>query len=144
MGGFSPNFPGLWLRVSTRKIIFLFLNQNICCGYSKELSQWDGYFEHLKHMLKIMGRLNIFTILRWNFCLSKPMLSKKRFLVGRQRWLDFCDSSNPQPLNLDSSTLTLSPGAPLWICKLSPMKWNNSPDSKFCLLNSLSARIELP
>ena len=23
------------------KIIFLFLNQNICCGYAKELSQWD-------------------------------------------------------------------------------------------------------
>ena len=21
-------------------------NQNICCGYSKELSQWDGSFEH--------------------------------------------------------------------------------------------------
>ena len=27
-----------------RKIIFLFLNQNICCGYSKEPSQWDGFF----------------------------------------------------------------------------------------------------
>ena len=29
-----------------KKIIFLFLYQNICCGYSKEPSQWDGSFEH--------------------------------------------------------------------------------------------------
>ena len=31
-------------------IIFLFLNQNICCGYSKELSQRDGSFEHPKRI----------------------------------------------------------------------------------------------
>ena len=49
-----------------RKIIFLFLNHNICCGYSKEQSQWDGSFEHPNHMLNIMGK-KIFTILRWNF-----------------------------------------------------------------------------
>ena len=30
---------GLKLRVCTKKLIFLFLNQNICCGYSKEPSQ---------------------------------------------------------------------------------------------------------
>ena len=29
---------GLKLRVCIEKLIFLFLNQNICCGYSKELS----------------------------------------------------------------------------------------------------------
>ena len=28
------------------KIIFLFLNQKICCGYSKEPSHGDGSFEH--------------------------------------------------------------------------------------------------
>ena len=32
------------------------------CGYSKEPSQWDGSFEHPKHMLKLMGK-RIFTIL---------------------------------------------------------------------------------
>ena len=42
---------------------FLFLNQNICCGYSKEPSQGDGSFEHLKHMTKPMGN-KIFTLLR--------------------------------------------------------------------------------
>ena len=27
------------MQASNRKILFLFLNRNICCGYSKELSQ---------------------------------------------------------------------------------------------------------
>ena len=39
-----------------RKIIFLFLNQNICCGYSKEPSHGDGSFEHPKHMFKLMDK----------------------------------------------------------------------------------------
>ena len=30
---------GLKLRVRNKNLIFLFLNQNICCGYSKEPSQ---------------------------------------------------------------------------------------------------------
>ena len=42
------------LRVSSQvlfKIIFLFLKQNICCGFSKEPSQSDGSFEHPKHLI---------------------------------------------------------------------------------------------
>ena len=35
--------------------IFLFLNQNICCGYSKEPSQRDGSYEHPKQMLKLIN-----------------------------------------------------------------------------------------
>ena len=46
----------LKLRVHNRKINFLFLNQNICCGYSKEPSQWDGSFDYPKYMLKFMGK----------------------------------------------------------------------------------------
>ena len=41
---------GLQIRVYYKmywKLFFLFLNQNICCGYSKELS--DGSFEEPKH-----------------------------------------------------------------------------------------------
>ena len=30
-----------------------FLNQNICCGYSKEPSR-DGSYEHPKHMFQMM------------------------------------------------------------------------------------------
>ena len=36
------------------KLLFLFVNQSICCGYSKEPSQWDGSFEHPKHMFRRM------------------------------------------------------------------------------------------
>ena len=57
---FYPN----WIHIKNRtlvksvwlKIIFLFLNQNICCWYSKEPSHGDGSFEHSKHMLKLMGK----------------------------------------------------------------------------------------
>ena len=54
-----------WLGQTNWLILFyfLFLNQNICCGYSKEPSHWDGSFEHPKHMLKLVGK-KIFTILR--------------------------------------------------------------------------------
>ena len=47
--------PGLQIRVHIWKLFFLFLNQNICSGYSKEPSPWDGSFEHPKHMFQLMG-----------------------------------------------------------------------------------------
>ena len=50
-------------QVQTRKIIYLFLNQDICLGYSKEQSQQDGSFEHSQYMLKIKDK-KILTILR--------------------------------------------------------------------------------
>ena len=50
------------VRVRNRKTFFLFLNRNICCGYSKEPSQWEGSFP--KHTQKIMGK-KIFKILLW-------------------------------------------------------------------------------
>ena len=45
---------GLQIKVRIGKSFSLFRIQNICCGYSKEPSQWDGSFEHPKHMLKLM------------------------------------------------------------------------------------------
>ena len=47
-----------------RKIVVIFLpiNINICFGCSKEPSQWDGSFEHPKHMFILMGK-KIITIL---------------------------------------------------------------------------------
>ena len=45
------------------KLFSLFLIQNLCCGYSKEPSQWDGSFEHPKHIFILMGK-KIITILR--------------------------------------------------------------------------------
>ena len=53
------------------KLFFLFLSQNICCGYSKEPSWWDGSFEHPKHMFKLMDK-KIIAILRKLFLLNWP------------------------------------------------------------------------
>ena len=55
---------GLQIRVCTRKLFFLFLNQNP--------SQWDGSFEHPKHMFQLMDK-KIIAILRYFFCLTGPM-----------------------------------------------------------------------
>ena len=41
------------IRVRNEKLFFLFLNQNICFGCSKEPSQCRGSFEHPKHMFKL-------------------------------------------------------------------------------------------
>ena len=46
-----------------RKLNYLFLNQNICFGYSKELPKSDGSFEHPKHMLKIKGKKKIYNFM---------------------------------------------------------------------------------
>ena len=65
-------FPILQLRTLVKSVYqknnFLISLPKICCGYSKEPSQWDGSFEHPKHMLEIMGK-KILTILGWNFLL---------------------------------------------------------------------------
>ena len=46
----------LQIRVRIEKLFSLLIMQNICCWYSKEPSQWDGSFEHPKHMFKLMGK----------------------------------------------------------------------------------------
>ena len=61
--------PKIWVR--NEKLFFLFLKQNICCGYSKEPSHWDGSFEHPKHMYKLMDK-KIIAILRWKILLNWP------------------------------------------------------------------------
>ena len=52
-------------------ILFLFLNQNVCYGYSKETSQRDGSIEHSKHVFKLLGTKII--TLRSKFCLFGPI-----------------------------------------------------------------------
>ena len=63
--------PGPQMRVRNWKLFFLFLNQNICCGCSKEPSRWDGSFEHPKHMLSLMDK-KIIAILRKLYLLNWP------------------------------------------------------------------------
>ena len=38
--------PGLQIRVHTGKLFFLFLNQNTCCGHSKQVAQWATIAHH--------------------------------------------------------------------------------------------------
>ena len=69
-------FTGLQIRVRIGKLFFLFLNQNICCGCSKERSQCDGSFEHPNHMFKLMGKeiyaiLGAQTILIWTYAFRR-------------------------------------------------------------------------
>ena len=69
--------PGLQIRVHIGKLFSLFLIQNICCGYSKEQSQWDGSFEHPKCMLKLMGKKIstnlVFYSKKFVYLISKPV-----------------------------------------------------------------------
>ena len=52
-----PNYhTGSQIRVCNWKLFFLFLKQNICCGYSKEPSQWNDSFEQPKDMCKLMDK----------------------------------------------------------------------------------------
>ena len=60
----------------------LFLNQNICSGYSKEPSHRDGSFEHRKHMFKLMDK-KIIAILRYCFLLN---LSYATFMRTQLCW----------------------------------------------------------
>ena len=73
--------------------IFLYLNKNICCGYSKEPSQKDGSFEHPKHMLQLIGK-KIFTFYAENFCLSKPVLRSLKIVF----YLRNSENSDKVPL----------------------------------------------
>ena len=54
-----------------RKIVinFLPISLNICFGYSKEPSHWDGSFKHPKHMFETMGK-KTYTIERWKILLN--------------------------------------------------------------------------
>ena len=58
------------VEVRIWKSTFLSLNQNICCGYANEPSQWDGSFEHPKHMFKAMDK-EITAFFRSKNCLSE-------------------------------------------------------------------------
>ena len=88
--------PGLQIRVLTWKLFFLFLNQNICCGYSKEPSRQDGSFEHTKHMIKLIDK-KIIAILRKLFLLNWPYAYTRMGFSGlicrvkEGRLLPICD-----------------------------------------------------
>ena len=48
-------------RVRNSKLTYLFLRQNMCCGYSKEPSQYSILRPYIKHFISEMD-LRIFTV----------------------------------------------------------------------------------
>ena len=77
---------------------------SLCCGYSKEPSQWDGSFEHPKHMIKLMGK-KILTSLPLKNYLSKPMIFKwhlhlnhmSKFKIISQKCSSWCPIKKQPP-----------------------------------------------
>ena len=57
---------------------FIYLNQNICCGYSKEPSQGDGSFEHPKHTFAPMEE-KICILLPSSVCWTGPMWNNRTY-----------------------------------------------------------------
>ena len=84
------------IKVCDWKLIFWILSQNICCEYSKEPSQWDGSYEHPKHMLKLRDK-KIFSILRSYFfailtnAFPLRAVSPLRFEVWKNTVSSLCD-----------------------------------------------------
>ena len=67
------NETGLQKRVSNEKLFYLFLNQNIQCGYSKQPSQLNCSFEHSKHMYMYAQKI----------CLPEPIEEPMRNTVAQ-------------------------------------------------------------
>ena len=114
------NRAGPMIRVRNWKLFFLILNKNICCGYSKEPSRWDGSFEHPKHMFKLMDK-KIITILRnlflhnWLYDRAMPTF------LGKALIYHAC------PLSIMSSFIKLilfsTATYPVWTCASSILVW---------------------
>ena len=75
----TPPFSGPRIKACNWKLFFLFLNQStyVVDAQKNRLnetvlpSQWDGSFEHPKHMFKMKDK-QIMAILRWKKCLTWP------------------------------------------------------------------------
>ena len=87
--------------IRNKNVFFSFLNQIICCRYSKEPSRYDGSFERPKHMIKPMGK-KIFT----NLC-SKILFIKTNVFQTRWKYsgvqLNICSRCNKQPTFSDKN-----------------------------------------
>ena len=55
----------LQIRVRNGKLVLLFLNQNIFCGYLNGPIKWDGSFEDQKHALKLIDKGNLTISMLW-------------------------------------------------------------------------------
>ena len=60
-----------------RQIVFLFLDENICCGYSLEASQQGISNEYPQHMFSSSNKKNIDT-----FWLKKALYQELWYMYG--------------------------------------------------------------
>ena len=91
----------------TKKLFFFFLIQNICCGCSKELSQWDGSFEHPKHMIKLVGK-KMFTSLRLKF-LFVLTCGYIYIIINSLEWVLIVKKSSVTTTHSNQILITLKP-----------------------------------
>ena len=108
------------------KIIFLFHNQSICFGYSKEPSQCNGSYEHPKHMSKITEK-KVFTI----FTLKNFVYQSLWMAHGRQVTL-FCFLSF-YAKNCKNLLVILFISQPNHMLKLWVRKYSQFNVENFCL-----------
>ena len=66
----------IWVGKTNQFISYFSNKENICCWYSKELSQWGGSFEHQKQKRKPKGK-QILIVKYWS---SKPYYSHSKLL----------------------------------------------------------------
>ena len=90
--GDIKHIPGGQTRVLYQALMFLFLKQNIWCGYSKEPSQWDASFEHPNHMFKQVDMENQGISSYLNPLLVSILNIMLYFITGRI-WVDEWRSS---------------------------------------------------
>ena len=87
-------------------IFFLFLRENICCGYSLEAPHGGASNEYPQHMFSrrnieniymmtlLTGAIHIFRCLIWAFCIGVLLLYDNGSENGQQRpWLNFADAN---------------------------------------------------
>ena len=78
---------GLQIRGWDPKLTLLFLNQRICCLYSKELSRWDDSFRHHKHMFGVMSK-KLLQFYHQRFCLFGSMLFISSLSIIKANFVD--------------------------------------------------------
>ena len=66
------------MRQGNYKLVFLFHNQNISFGYSKEPSHRDGSFEHPRNMFRLLDKTLIMLLhIKMEFLANGLVAGKK-------------------------------------------------------------------
>ena len=72
---------GPWMKGASRKLFFLFLHENIYCGYSLELPYWCASNEYPKYMFLWRNKKDIYT-----FCLKEDGALSGAIIIFLKKW----------------------------------------------------------